>query len=121
MTPTVLSSSTLKGDEIVNTAGHRLGTLEEVMIDLTTGGVAYAVLARGGFAGMGRKLFAVPWQLISVDAENQRLVLDIEEQAIDEGPGFDPDNWPTLTEEWHGSVHRHFGVSPGWDPAPPLT
>ena len=123
MTPQVLSSGTLTGDDIVNPAGESLGTLKELMFDLSTGEVAYAVMTRGGIAGMGAKLFAVPWQLMNVDGENKRLVIDVDEEILDNSPGFDPDNWPSFSDvEWLEGVHRHFGTDPYWDDSPtPLT
>ena len=107
----------------MNTDGEKLGTLKEIMFDLSSGEVAYAVLARGGMAGMGSKLFAVPWQLISVDGDNKRLVVDVVEDVLDNSPGFDSDNWPRFSDiEWLEGLHRHFGVDPYWnDDSPPLT
>jgi len=36
------------------------GPVDEIMIDIASGKVAYAVLSFGGFLGMGSKLFALP-------------------------------------------------------------
>jgi sporulation protein YlmC with PRC-barrel domain len=121
MTPTVLSSSTLTGDKIVNLNDEDLGTLKEIMIDVASGDVAYGVLSRGGLAGMGEKLFAVPWRLLTVDGEKKRLILNVDEAILEDSPGFDPDNWPTFDLEWQEGLHRHFGVDPYWEPTPPLT
>ena len=57
----VLSASTLAGDSVRNPAGEDLGMIDELMIDIPSGRVAYAVLSFGGFLGLGDKLFAVPW------------------------------------------------------------
>ena len=115
MTPTILSSSSLSGDDIVNPAGEDLGELKELMIDIFSGDIAYAVMSRGGFAGVGEKLFAVPWELFTVDGDNKRLVLDISEEVLEDSTGFDPDNWPALDEvSWHEGIHEHFGVHPYW-------
>lgn len=54
----VLSASTLTGDAVVNAGGEKLRDIKDLMIDLPTGKVAYAVLSFGGFLGMGDKLFA---------------------------------------------------------------
>lgn len=111
MTVAILSSSTLTGDNVVGRDGETLGTLKDLMIDLPSGTVAYAVLARGGFGGVGEKLFAVPWSLLSVDTDNERLTLDVDEQLLDDSPGFDPDNWPSFSDmAWRSSVDRHFGA-----------
>lgn len=121
MKPQVLSSGTLTGDEIVDDEGEKLGTLKDLMLELTSGQIAYAVLARGGIAGMGEKLFAVPWQLVTVDGENERLVAAIDAETLDNSPGFDPDNWPSFSDTtWQEGLHRHYGIEPSWV-SPPLT
>lgn len=57
----VLSASTLTSDRVVNARGEDIGKIDEIMIDIPTGRIAYAVLSFGGFLGMGDKLFAIPW------------------------------------------------------------
>jgi len=51
-----LGASTLRHDKVINLSGQDIGTIEELMIDVTTGRVAYAVLSFGGFLGIGNKL-----------------------------------------------------------------
>ena len=58
--PRVLSATTAIGDKIKNAAGEDLGELKELMIDVNSGQIAYAVLSFGGFLGLGEKLFAIP-------------------------------------------------------------
>jgi sporulation protein YlmC with PRC-barrel domain len=48
----------LAGDQVQNSAGEDLGKVDEIMIDIPAGKVAYAVLSFGGFLGMGNKLFS---------------------------------------------------------------
>jgi sporulation protein YlmC with PRC-barrel domain len=127
MTPMVLSASTLEGDDVVNPGGEKLGKLKEVMIDITTGSVSYAVLSRGGVMGMGEKLFAIPWSIMTVDGDNEQIVLDVTEDFLDAAPGFDPDHWPEFSSaEWGEDIHRHYGIEPYWsaeadETIPPLT
>jgi len=116
MTPSILSSSTLVGDVVVDPDGTRLGYLKELMIDLASGSVAYAVLSRGGFGGVGERLFAIPWQLVAVDGDEERLVVDVTEEVLDDSPGFDPDDWPSFHDMlWQERVHSHFDVVPDWE------
>ncbi|MPZ52296.1 MAG: PRC-barrel domain containing protein [Acidimicrobiia bacterium] len=120
--PAILSASTLGGDKIVGPEGHDLGTLKDLMIDTTHSEVAYAVMSRGGVAGLGEKLFAVPWALLTVDGDNKQLVLNVDPEVLDNSPGFDSDNWPQFNDaEWGRSVYDHFGVDPYWNQDPPLT
>jgi sporulation protein YlmC with PRC-barrel domain len=64
MKPNVLSATTMIGDAVRNPQGEELGELEELMIDLDAGRIAYAVLSFGGFLGIGDKLFAIPILLV---------------------------------------------------------
>src|SRR4051812_41628357 len=63
----VLSAATMIGDRVRNPAGEDLGKVEEIMIDVPSGRVAYAVVSFGGFLGIGDKLFAVPWRALTLN------------------------------------------------------
>ena len=116
MKQTALSASTLTGDKVRNPDGDRLGHLEEIVIDLEGGRVAYAVLASGGFLGMGDKYFAIPWDLMTVDTDNKEIVADISKETLENAPGFDKDNWPqTNDRSWVVDVYRYYGREPYWD------
>ena len=39
--------------------GHDIGKLKEIMLDIRSGRIAYAVLSTGGFLGIGDKLLAI--------------------------------------------------------------
>ncbi|MGZ8270061.1 MAG: hypothetical protein ACXW1T_02660 [Methylophilus sp.] len=45
-----------------------------------------------GFSGMGEKLFAGPWEALSLDTENKRFILDVGSSRLESAPGFDKDN-----------------------------
>jgi sporulation protein YlmC with PRC-barrel domain len=111
----VLSASTLMGDNVVNAEGDDLGELQELMIDLDTGGIAYAVLSFGGFLDVGDKLFAIPWEAITVDEAEERLILDIDEETLENAPGFDKDDWPsTRDRQYVSQVYDYYGCRPYW-------
>lgn len=107
----VMSCATLVSDVIENVEGEELGKLEHVMLDVPSGRVAYAVLARGGVLGLGAKLFAVPWAALRLDAKRGCLVLDVDRETLEKAPGFDPDRWPSMGDEkWAARVQEFFSV-----------
>ena len=111
----VLSASTLIGDDVRNGAGDSLGKIEEIMIDLNRGSVAYAVLSFGGFLGMGDKLFAVPWQAMDIDEENHEFVLDVDEERLRNAPGFDKSNWPSSADPtFMDQIYTYYEVEPAY-------
>lgn len=116
MNTTALSASTITGDKVRNNEGDKLGNLEEIVIDIGTGRVAYAVLASGGFLGLGDKYFAVPWDLLSIDTDNHEVVIDVDKEVLKDAPGFDKDDWPDVDDRtWMGDIYRYYGSEPYWE------
>jgi sporulation protein YlmC with PRC-barrel domain len=112
----VLAASTITGDRVRNPAGVQLGKIEDVMLDIPTGRIAYAVLSFGGFLGIGDKLFAVPWSALQIDTTEHEFVLDIDKRALESAPGFDKDNWPDMAQpEFSGPVHTFYNKPPYWE------
>ena len=111
----VLTASTLKGDKVVNHKGEDLGKIEEIMIDLDHGRIAFAVLSFGGFLGMGDKLFAIPWQAFAVDTAKKRLILNTKKELLEKAPGFDKDKWPNMADPVLGTqLYGYYGFKPYW-------
>jgi len=112
----VLAASTLAGDSVKNSAGEDLGKLDEIMIDIPSGRIAYAVLSFGGFLRMGNKLFAVPWSVLRVDEDQKCFTLEIDKAALENAPGFDQDNWPDMADTtWGADIYRYYGRTPYWE------
>lgn len=119
--PSLMGADTLIGDSVVNLQEDDMGDIKEIMLDMRTGQVAYAVLSFGGFLGMGEKLFAVPWQALHLDTPNHRFVLDIEKERLENAPGFDPDAWPDMSDiRWADEVHSFYGTDPTMGGAMPM-
>lgn len=111
--PGLMGANTLDGNDVFNRQDEDLGDIKEIMIDMGTGRVAYAVLSYGGFMGIGDKLFAVPWHALTLDTANKRFVLDVEKDRLDNAPGFDKDQWPDMADTaWAKEVHEYYGVTP---------
>jgi sporulation protein YlmC with PRC-barrel domain len=110
-----LGASTLIHDKVVNLSGEDIGCIEELMVDVTTGRIAYAVLSFGGFMGIGNKLFALPWSALTVDEAKKRFVVNVTRDALDKLAGFDKDHWPDLNDlEYATGVYRQWGAQPYW-------
>jgi sporulation protein YlmC with PRC-barrel domain len=111
-----LGATSLVHDKVVNLGGQDIGRIEELMIDVTTGRVAYAVLSFGGFMGIGNKLFALPWSALTVDEAKKRFVVNVTKEALEKMPGFDKDHWPSMADAtWANEVHSYYGQRPYWE------
>jgi len=111
--PAFMSASSLIGNDVYNKQDEDLGDVKELMLDMHTGKITYAVLSFGGFLGMGEKLFAVPWSALTLDTENKRFTLDVSKDRLESAPGFDSDNWPDMANpEWVEGIHTYYGTTP---------
>lgn len=118
----VLGANTLKGDTVRNSAGEDLGKINDIMIDIPSGKVAYAVLSFGGFLGMGDRLFAIPWSVLKVDEDEKCFILDVDKSVLENAPGFDKDNWPDMSDTtWGNKVFNYYHAEPYWDETQPRT
>lgn len=115
----MLSATSLIGTEVVNLKSESLGKLEDIMIDLDSGRIGYAVLSFGGILGIGNKLFAVPWASLTVDQEREKLVMDADKELLKRAPGFDKNNWPKGPNGlWVREVYDFYGVEYQWTEIP---
>jgi len=116
--PHLMGADTLVGNDVYNTESEDLGDIKEIMLDMRSGRVSYAVLSFGGFLGMGEKLFAVPWDALKLDTEHKRFVLDVNKDRLKSAPGFDKDHWPNMADAtWEKGIHAYYGTRPYADSA----
>jgi hypothetical protein len=105
-----MSAESLIGDKVINLQGEDLGKIEEIMIEMESGKVDYAVLSFGGIMGMGDKLFAIPWHLLRLDPENRQFILNVDKERLKTAPGFDKNNWPRMADpEWSREINSFYG------------
>jgi sporulation protein YlmC with PRC-barrel domain len=110
--PALMGADTLIGDDVYNHSDEELGDIKEIMLDMRTGQIAYAVLSFGGIMGMGDKLFAVPWDSLTLDTVNKRFLLDVDKEQLKNAPGFDKDNWPDMASEaWNEQLNQFYGTT----------
>ena len=109
----ILSASTIAGEKVKNLDGEDLGKVEDIMIDLQSGRVAYAVLSFGsGFMHKG-KLFAIPWASLAVDQGDKKVILNVPRETLETAEGFDKDHWPDLSDPaFRSRIYGHYGVEP---------
>lgn len=108
--PALMGAHTLIGEDVVNRQDENLGDIKEIMLDMQTGKVAYAVLSFGGVFGIGEKLFAVPWAALTLDTENKTFILNASKEQLKSAPGFDKDDWPDMNDTtWTNSVNTFYG------------
>ncbi|MEO6917748.1 MAG: PRC-barrel domain-containing protein [Collimonas sp.] len=107
--PGLMGAHTIIGNDVCNQHGNDLGDITEIMLNMQSGKIAYAVLSFGGYFGVGEKLFAVPWEALTLDTENRRFVLKVDMQRLKLAPGFDRHHWPDMADPaWAEEIHAFY-------------
>jgi len=90
-------ASGLLGMEVRNRENQKLGEVKDLVMD-SPGKVSYAVLAVGGFLGIGEKLIALPPRTLQVGQDGDYLILDADKAKIQAAPGFAATAWPSPSD-----------------------
>jgi len=113
----VFRTGDIVGLAVQNKAGENLGKIDDLVIDMKSGEVRYAALAYGGVAGIGSKLFAVPWQKMTFvmgepnNRNSRHFLFDVSKDQLEKSEGFDSSHWPNVADPaWSASIDKHFNV-----------
>lgn len=111
----LLPTSSVLGEIVKNRQGEQLGEVKDIVVDLEYGCVAYALLSFGGFLGLGKKLFVVPWNAMTF-CDDDGFCIEMERSKLEHAPGFNRDEWPDVSDRrWGAEVHRYYKVTPYWE------
>lgn len=109
-TPWLISSEKVEGTSVYDPTGTWLGSIQSVMIEKVSGQVAYAVMSFGGFLGLGRKFFPVPWSQLRYEPGKEGYVTSITEGQLSGAPDFDAQrSWDDAG--WRSNLDRYYDAS----------
>jgi len=127
----LLSEDQLIGDRVVDPSGEMLGVINDVVIDLPDGRLAYVLISPEGFTGSGDEVVPVPWNAMGRSDNQHEFVLNVTRQEMKNAPRFFKDKSPDLDDpcweeeyrEFNGGVpqsppdDRNIHGQPEWPPA----
>lgn len=87
----LIAAERVNGTNVYNTAGDELGSVNDIMIDKVSGRAIYAVMAFGGFLGMGEKYHPLPWATLEYDTQKGGYVVDLDKERLEAAPSYDRD------------------------------
>ncbi len=110
ITDDIISSDKVEGTNVYNTAGEKLGSIDNLMIDKRSGQVRYAVLEFGGFLGMGTDRYPLPWNMLKYDMVKDGYVVPLDKARLENAPRYSENDMPPYTSEYGKKVNGYYGV-----------
>jgi sporulation protein YlmC with PRC-barrel domain len=113
MPMTLVRTSQLIGKEVKGTNGENLGVIHDLVLTPDYQGVSYAALSYGGVFGVGRKLYAIPWQALHVSPTGE-ITTSLTKEQFSSATSFPNNNWPS-----QGDTHLLSAGAAGAAPTAP--
>jgi sporulation protein YlmC with PRC-barrel domain len=99
--------SKIIGSDVRTKSGEKIGDIRDLMVD-STGTIKLAIVSTGGFLGVGDRLHAVPWDVMTLGPKDDHI-LDIDKARLQAAPGFTSKTWPNLGDDhWLADNRRYY-------------
>jgi hypothetical protein len=114
-TGSLIAADKVQGTSVYNNAGETLGSIEDLMIDKPSGKVVYAIMAFGGFLGIGNQYHPLPWSILHYDPDKGGYVVNLDKRQLEGAPAYDVDKEPDWNDRsYEDKIHDYYGVGPYW-------
>jgi sporulation protein YlmC with PRC-barrel domain len=109
-------ASTLRDSEVVSADGREVGEVSGVAIDVRAGRVAYLVVNRGAFLGLGGGVMPVPFEAVRFSGADQPLRLTVTSGRLGQAKTFPVGSIPhSIARADLAKLYDRFGVRPYWN------
>ncbi|HEV2544780.1 MAG TPA: PRC-barrel domain-containing protein [Methylobacterium sp.] len=107
----LIASNKVEGTAVYSRDGERLGSIYNFMVDKFSGKVEYAVMAYGGFMGLGERYYPLPWRTLTYDTRAGGYRIDMTRHDLRSAPSFDRDTEPRFDRQYSSRVHDYYGLN----------
>lgn len=107
----LLASNKVDGTKVASRDGDSLGSVHSFMVNKRNGQVTYAVLSLGGFLGMGKSYYPLPFELLSYDHVADGYIVTIDRRLLEGGPSWS-NNAPDFNQAYADRVSNYYGLAP---------
>ena len=109
-------ASELLGMNVHNLNRDKLGDINEVVVELSSGRVVFLIMSAGSFLGLNEKFLALPPGAFQPTPDRRSLMLNADRELLREAPAFGKSNWPVLADrEFELEVYRFYAAKSGSD------
>ncbi|KQT31737.1 photosystem reaction center subunit H [Sphingomonas sp. Leaf412] len=89
--------------------GDHLGAVHAFMVHKGSGRTTHAVLSLGGFLGVGKSYYPLPFSLLRFDAVRDLYVVTIDRRVLEGGPSW-ASNAPAFDQSYADRVASYYGA-----------
>lgn len=104
-----IRASTVKGTDVYNAEGERLGHIDDIILAKQSGKATFAVMSFGSFLGMGGEYHPLPWESLHYDRDRGGYVVNVSREQLEKAPHYRTEQEPDWNDtRWSDNVTRHY-------------
>ena len=107
-------SDKVRGTNVYNLAGEKLGSVDDIMIDKISGRAIYAVMSFGSFLGMGGKYHPLPWATLKYDAQKGGYLVNLDKKLLEGAPNYDHNSEFKWSPDYGRKVDSYYKAPSYW-------
>jgi sporulation protein YlmC with PRC-barrel domain len=104
------------GTNVKDTAGHKIGQIEDVVLDKQSNSILFAVIGFGGFLGMAEKYHPIPWGVLNYDNGEDAYIVTYTKEQLEAAPAGSIDE---LTRDdglgFRNRTYAYYNTRPYWE------
>lgn len=109
-TPVLVEAET-SGLKVRSRDGDDLGHVKALMVEKRTGQSVYAVLSLGGFLGLNKSYYPVPFSTLAYDGGEDGYIMTIDRRMLEGGPSW-ANSPPEFNQAYADRVSGYYGLQP---------
>lgn len=111
---TLIAAEKVKGTNVYNQAGDKLGSVDDILIDKVSGRAIYAVMSFGGFLGMDQKHHPLPWATLKYNEQKSGYVVNLDKKQLEGAPNYDRGSEFKWTPDYGRKVDKYYDAPSYW-------
>ncbi len=108
----LISSDRVEGTEVYGSNREHIGEIHSLMIDKVSGRIAYALMSFGGFLGLGKNYYPIPWSKLTYDVAEGGYRTDLTESQISNAPGYTQDQ--SIDDNMNTRLYDYYSAPYYW-------
>ena len=115
----LVRASELIGKDVDDRMGKDMGEIDDMVVNMSSGRIHYAVLEFDQSWNLNDKLISLPLRSFNYVANDQDLMLNIDRESIDTKRAYQKNSWPDINDlNYRAETDRYLGTLPKSSTAP---
>jgi sporulation protein YlmC with PRC-barrel domain len=110
----IVSANWLKGHTVRNQAGEDIGKIDDLIIDLQSGYMTYAIADLNAYDALKGRKVAIPIEAFTMGEDSKYVNLNVDRAKLESAPVYDTTRM-RVDSTSVGRIYNYYGYSPYWD------